>query len=179
MRLHGFFIHPHTALYVNLEGINLSQSASDMICDPPAQHLLAHWPWSFTEHSFHSLQVGLFTSQSRLLCQESFNSGLLECHSRVSPRPYRSSHLYKRNCFAMQCGESHQTNRTTEGWRYAHLLGIFLLASLPFLSLTYKVSLNMQQDRTLLYLFSLVENSWPLLLSWHLKLLLLLFDDLS
>lgn len=102
--------------------------------------------------------MGLFRSQSQLLCQESFNSGLLECHSSVSPRPYRSSHLYKHNCFAMQCGESYQTNRTTEGWRYARLLGIFLLTSPLFLSVTYKVSLNTQQDRTLLYRFSPVEK---------------------
>lgn len=118
MFFHGFLIHPHTALYADLELINQSQWASYAICDLLAHHLPARWPWSFTEHSIHSLQVfdkGLFTSQSRHLCQESFNSGLPECHSSVGPRPYRASPPCKRNCFAMQCAESCQANSITDG----------------------------------------------------------------
>lgn len=67
----------------------LKSISSWWCCDPISHHLSARWPWSFTENYFHSLQVfhkGLFMSQSRPLCQETFNSGLLECHSSVSLR---------------------------------------------------------------------------------------------
>lgn len=109
MLLLGFFIHPHRLLSSAVHQFRmdkLKSISSWWFCHPASHHLSAHWPWSFTQHRFLSLQVfhkGLFMSQSRLLCQKTFNSGLLECHSSVSLRLYHSSHLFKGNCFERHC----------------------------------------------------------------------------
>lgn len=168
MGLHGFFIHPHTALYVTLEWINLSQSASDAICNPPGlgasqstASILFKWDYSGVEVASRVRKVSI---------QVSLSATQAWAHDPIAVLIYT-------NATVLQCNVASRTKQIEQQKGDAHLLGIFLLTSPLFLSVTYKVSLNTQQDRTLLYRFSPVENSWPLLTSDLSNYLLLLLDE--
>lgn len=75
---------------------------------------------------------GLLTSRSRLSCQKSFNSGLLECLSSMSLRVFLSSHLHKCKYFAAQRGELCWTNHLNSARvTLRHWLEIFLFIWVP------------------------------------------------